>query len=189
MPPKNKFTRDDVVEIAFETVRENGWAGLSARYIADRLNSSTMPVYSHFKSMRELEEEVVRKAYELILEYGEQARTGDVWLDGTIGYVRFARDERQLFRALQDERHVELRRRYRAILLAKTSEKLQDYEPFQGLSEERIGEVRFKQIVFMLGLAGMVNLSGPGDDVSDERITELLHDISRMLVVAAKRAE
>jgi AcrR family transcriptional regulator len=186
MPPKTKFTKEEVVAIAFETVRKHGWDGLSARYIADMLNSSTMPVYSHFRSMRDLEDEVVRKAYELILEYADGVDTGDAWLDMSVGYVRFARDEGPLFRALTDERHVELRRRYRMIALAKSGEKLKDYVPFQGLSEDQIEDVRFKQIIFTYGLASIVNLSGARDDVSDERITELLQDMGRMLIRAAK---
>lgn len=186
MPPKPKFTRDDVVRIAFEAVRKHGWDGLSARYIAEELKSSTMPVYSHFKSMRDLEKEIVRKIYELIVEYGDKTETGDAWLNMAVGYVRFARDERVLFRALADERHVELRREYRSIVLARSGEKLKDYEPFQGLSEEQREDVRFKQLIFTYGLAGMVNLTGARDEVSDARIAELLRDMGRMLVRAAK---
>jgi hypothetical protein len=58
--------------------------------------------------------------------------------------------------------------------------------PFQGLSEDQIEDVRFKQIIFTYGLASIVNLSGARDDVSDERITELLQDMGRMLIRAAK---
>ena len=189
MPPKAKYTREDVVRIAFEAVRTHGWEGLSARYIAEKLNSSTMPVYSHFKSMRDLEREIVRKTYELILEYGDKTDTGDAWLDMAVGYVRFARDERVLFRALADERHVELRKEYSALASAKSGEKLKDYGPFRGLSEEHIEDVRFKQIIFMYGLAGIVNLTGAGDDVSDERIAELLRVTGRMLIRAAREVD
>ena len=47
---KAQFSREEIVETAFEMVRENGWKGLSVPAVAKAINSSTMPIYSHFKS-------------------------------------------------------------------------------------------------------------------------------------------
>ncbi len=98
--------KESVVKAAFEVVRKNGWQGLSARSIANELNSSTGPIYSHLKSMKILEEEVVKKAMEFFEEYIIKPRTGDKWIDHGLGYVFFARDEKYLFRAIYDENHV-----------------------------------------------------------------------------------
>jgi len=69
MPPKQKYTKEDIVEAAFNVVREQGWEALSQRSIAKKLNASIGPIYSYFKSMANLEEAVIEKAYELLLQY------------------------------------------------------------------------------------------------------------------------
>ena len=46
MPPKPKFTKEDIVEAAFNIVREQGWEALTQRSIAQKLNASIGPIYS-----------------------------------------------------------------------------------------------------------------------------------------------
>jgi AcrR family transcriptional regulator len=186
VPPKSKFNREDIVQIAFDAVRKHGWAGLSARYIANELNSSTMPIYSYFESMRDLEEEVVRKAYELILGYAKKRYTGDLWLDGGIGYVLFARKEKQLFRALMDEKYVALRGKYSAKAFEMAGHMLADYPAFQGLSKEQILDIRRKRMIFAYGLASYVNIYSAGTDASEKSIAELLREMDEMLIGSAR---
>jgi AcrR family transcriptional regulator len=186
MPPKSKFSREDIVEIAFDAVRKHGWEGLSARYIAKKLNSSTMPVYSYFKSMKDLADEVVRKTYELIISYGSRQRTGDLWLDMEVGYVIFARDEKQLFRALMDERYVDLRRKYSEKAFVLMGERLADYPGFQGLTKEQTDLVRIRAIIFAYGLASFVNISFSGTEATEEGITDLLRENTKVLLRAVQ---
>ena len=55
MTSKVKYTHENIVEAAFQVVRSDGIEKLSARAIAKQLNSSTMPIYHHIKSMKNLE--------------------------------------------------------------------------------------------------------------------------------------
>jgi hypothetical protein len=48
MPPKVIFSQDAVIEAGLGIVRERGFAELSARMIAERLNSSTGPCIPPF---------------------------------------------------------------------------------------------------------------------------------------------
>ena len=100
MPPKVQFTREDVIQAAFDFVREQGIKKLSARKVAQMLKSSTAPVYSHFKSMKELEMEVLRKAKDLLLQYTRSSYTDRVFLNMGTGYAVFAREHSELFRAI-----------------------------------------------------------------------------------------
>jgi AcrR family transcriptional regulator len=100
MPPKVMFTREAVIQAAFDFVREKGLKTLSARKIARRLKSSTAPVYSQFSSMKELEFEVFKKAEELLLHYTRVPYTERVFLNMGTGYAVFAREHSELFRAL-----------------------------------------------------------------------------------------
>ncbi len=94
------FTREQVIETAFNLIRKNGWSTVSARSIAKELGSSTMPIYSHMKSLEELEQELKVKTRALIIDYQSRTYSGNQLLDIAVGYVVFAREEKQLFRFL-----------------------------------------------------------------------------------------
>ena len=103
MPPRLKVTRDDVVSAALDIVRENGENALNARAIASRLNCSTQPIFSNFDSMEELDRAVIEAAYErywLFLEDEVKSDKYPKYKAFGMAYIRFAREERELFRLL-----------------------------------------------------------------------------------------
>jgi len=94
------FSREQVIDTAFNLIRKNGWGSVSARSIAKELGSSTMPIYSNMNSLEELEQELKGKSRACITEYHSRTYSGEQLLDIAVGYVVFARDEKQLFRFL-----------------------------------------------------------------------------------------
>jgi AcrR family transcriptional regulator len=93
-----------VIEAAFELIREQGWSSVSARSIAKRLGSSTMPIYSQLRSIAEVERALQRRARALLLDFQKRPWTEEPLLNTAFGYVAFARDEKNLFRFLYVER-------------------------------------------------------------------------------------
>jgi AcrR family transcriptional regulator len=104
MTQRVSFTQEMIVEAAFALTREEGWGGVTARSIARKLGSSTMPIYSSLKSMREIEAAVRVRAESLMREFQGRVYTNEQPLDIALGYVSFARDERNLFRFLYVDR-------------------------------------------------------------------------------------
>ncbi len=185
MPPKIKFKREEIIDIAFEYVRQNGWKGLTARYVSEQLHSSTMPVYSCFKSMGHLEEEVVKKAMELFLEYITTPRTDDIWIDHGVGYVMFAREEKYLFRSIFDEVHDPLRKKYSKLIWKRTGKDLASYPPFKELSDNQTTHLRRGRWVLMHGMAALVNNGAlPVDGV--ETIPGMVKMASNVLLSGVK---
>ena len=64
MPPKAKFTRDQVAVAALDIVREDGIVALTARNLGAKLGMSSRPIFTAFRSM----DEVKLAARELALE-------------------------------------------------------------------------------------------------------------------------
>ena len=135
---KAQFNREEIVETAFEMVRENGWKGLSVPAVAKAINSSTMPVYSHFKNVSELEDAVYLKALDLLGTCMSVERTGDKWLDHGIGYLRFAAEEAHLFRCLFDGRNPELQHASLQKWNQLMVEQLTDYPLFGFVASARV---------------------------------------------------
>lgn len=102
MPPKVKFTREDVLRAAFELASAQGMEALNARAIAARLGSSTQPLFRVFSNMDQLRAEVTRMAYDKCYEYMDKQDDPDMprYKRAGMGYIRFAREEPQLFRML-----------------------------------------------------------------------------------------
>lgn len=98
MPPKQLHTRETIIETAFSITRHSGWQAVSARSIAQELNSSTQPIYSYVQSMQKLADEVRLKAFLLMAEYQVKAYTDNPYVNMAIGYIAFAREEQNLFR-------------------------------------------------------------------------------------------
>lgn len=61
MPPKPKFTREEIVSCALELVSKRGVDALTARELGTALGSSARPIFTVFENMEELRGEV-RKA-------------------------------------------------------------------------------------------------------------------------------
>ena len=103
MPPKIRYTRDDVIKAAVTIVEESGLRSLTARNVGVKLGSSTAPVYHHFATMDELAFEVIRETQRALLEYASRPYTERVFLNMGTGVAMFACEHRLLYRALMLE--------------------------------------------------------------------------------------
>jgi AcrR family transcriptional regulator len=100
MPPKTIYKRTDVIDSSLRIVKEKGSRQLSAREIARELKSSTRPVYEHFQSMDDLKKTVVEKIIDLLYDYVTRHYTKNAFLNIGVGYVLFARDHGEFFKAI-----------------------------------------------------------------------------------------
>lgn len=58
MPPKAKYTREEIIQKAFEIARKRGIEAVVARELGKELGTSTSPIFTVFKNMEELYGEV-----------------------------------------------------------------------------------------------------------------------------------
>lgn len=158
MSPRNmQFGREEIIDAAFELVRNNGWNGFSVTAVAKAIKSSTMPIYSQFANVRELEDAVCLKTMELLKERMLVERTGDRWIDQGISYVRFAEEEKYLFRCLWDGRNIELSKQMGLDLNEFISATLTDYPLFVSLDELEQKMIRLTRMMFAQKLAYWLN--------------------------------
>jgi AcrR family transcriptional regulator len=160
MSPRNtQFSREEIIDAAFKLVREQGWAGFSVQAVGKAINSSTMPIYSQFANVRELEDAVCLKAMELLKERMLVERTGDRWIDQGISYIRFAGEEKFLFRCLWDGRNIELSQKMGKELNEFIAATLVDYPLFSGLDDLELKMIRLTRMMFAQKLAYWLNVN------------------------------
>ena len=101
MPPKAKFTKEEILSAAFDIVRSKGIDALTARLLADALNSSPRPIFTVFAGMDEIVREVILKAKALYAEYVRRGLACVPQFKGVgVQYILFAIEEPKLFQLL-----------------------------------------------------------------------------------------
>lgn len=103
MPPRAKFTREDIVNTALELVRADGMSGLSARALAAKLGSSVKPIFGMFENMEALQFAVLEAAnarYQEHLQRGMEEGIYPPYKASGMAYIDFARQESELFKLL-----------------------------------------------------------------------------------------
>ena len=103
MPPQFKFKKEEILSAALDITRENGLSALTARALAARLGCSVKPVFGLFRNMEEVQREVLAAAEQLYQDHlRESMERGQYppYKASGMAYIRFARDERELFKLL-----------------------------------------------------------------------------------------
>lgn len=98
MAPRIKIEKEMIISAAIECVREEGPDSLTVRNIAKRLDCSIQPIFRVFKTMDNLKMETIKRASDMLSNsmYGENKSFGEIGL----AYIKFAREEKQLFKLL-----------------------------------------------------------------------------------------
>lgn len=97
MPPKQRITREMILERSFAMFSREGMEAVNARSVAKALNCSTQPIFSYYAGMEDLKTTLEQKAdetFDQALKAGDQANPV---LRLCIAYVRFAAQEPRLF--------------------------------------------------------------------------------------------
>ena len=170
MPPTIRYTHDAVLSSAFELVRRNGLSALNARAVAQELGSSTQPIFRLFSGMDELRAGVIDMAQEKMRDYMQRALEGSEtpYLTMGISYVRFARDEAELFKALfMQDQSIDIEK-----MLPIPAELVETIAQTAGISVEHAKVLHTWLWIFTHGLA--VSVATKSCCVSDEHLPHIL---------------
>lgn len=101
MPPKAKFTKEQITNAALEIVREEGLGGLTARSLAKKLGSSSCPIFTAFENMEEVQQSVIEAAKACYKGYVEKGLAEVPAFKGVgTQYILFSIKEPKLFHIL-----------------------------------------------------------------------------------------
>lgn len=101
MPPKPKFTREEIVAAALELVSKEGMSALTSRDLGIRLGSSARPIFTVFNSMQEVQDAVMLAAMERFEEFAHKAADmGPVFKQVGMQMILFAKEEPKLYQLI-----------------------------------------------------------------------------------------
>ena len=101
MPPKTKVCKEQILQCGLMLVRKKGLGALTAKQLAEKLSCSTQPIFWHYESMDALKKDIFNATLTI---FGKYLRRDDPkhspYLAIGLNYIRFAAEERELFRLL-----------------------------------------------------------------------------------------
>ena len=171
MPPKIKFDRDAIVEAAFDIAKEEGFAGITARSVANRLGCSVAPIYLNFETIDDLIKAVVERVFTLIDELLKKQKGPKLFENIGKTSLVFAREYPVLFRELVVQKNPYMAS-YETVQ-DSIVEALAEDESMRGLTYDERKLLLLKMRIFQTGLSIMV-ANGQLPSWLDEQSAEAL---------------
>ena len=158
MPAAKKISKEAIIDAAVEVLRDEGFSAINARSVAKKLGCSTQPIYFSFKNMEELKRAFTERAVELHTQRVRDSLKAHEGNDSRyssygMGFVKFAAEEKQLFRWLYLEGK-QLGPYQNDVLLSEVIAVIMDEF---GYSEETARRFHQDMIYFSYGLAILAN--------------------------------
>lgn len=103
MANKTKTTREEILRVAVQLVREKGMGVLNARALAKIIHCSIQPIYYHFPTMVELRDEVrscIKQIYNDHISSLKASNRVIHFIDVGFSYLMFAEKEPNFFKVL-----------------------------------------------------------------------------------------
>lgn len=97
--PKQRITKEMVVNAAFELARSGGMEQVMVKTIAKKIGCSVQPIYSYCKNMENLRQDVTERVKHFVREYvASHIDRNDPFRSTGQAYIQLTREEPYLFK-------------------------------------------------------------------------------------------
>jgi len=184
MPPKKKFSAEQIVDAAFFIAKTEGMDSITIRKVAEQLGSSIAPIYVNFIDVEELKRAVMKKVIQMGNQMIHEQQTGSPFADIGAASLQFAMEYPVLIRDL----------------VMKPSDYLEDYDQdmgaqlvahmkldpeLEGFDDEELKLILLKMRAFQTGLTVMV-VNGQLPALDLNTMKEMLNSAAEDVVIAAR---
>lgn len=150
-----KFSKKEILKAAYELMKHEGIQSVSVRKVAQKMRASTAPIYANFAKIDNLKHELIVLAEKKLNEYLYQNYTERQLFNGAIGFVIFAREERELFRAIFLDGFKGFEKLYNDTMEVLLKEEIL-IKSFPNLSHEEAKKAVMRLWYFIFGYASLV---------------------------------
>lgn len=185
MPPKKKFTKEQIIDAAFEIARIEGIDSITIRKVAEKLGSSIAPIYVNFENVDELIREVVTKTVDISKQLLAEQNTGNPFRDIGIASLRFAKEYSVLFRDFVMKQN-DYMKDYNQGMGNDLIEQMKKDPELEGFTDEELVNILFKMKIFQTGLSVMSANGLLPEHFNEEQVIEILDSTAVDVIVAAR---
>lgn len=171
--PKQTVDKEEILKIALQMTREQGFESVNARSVAKRMGYSVQPIYSYFNNMESLKEAICGAAMQFYSGFIYSRVDKDGVLESMArANVAFAKYETHLFKLLFFQKLNGLNSFNDIYEWMGDKQATKQLAEKLSLPEEKVKEIYIMLIVFTHGVATMIATGGA--NISDEESAEIL---------------
>lgn len=161
--PKQRITKEMVVNAAFEIARNSGMEQVMVKNIANKMGCSVQPIYSYCKNMEGLRQDVIEQVNRFIQEYiMGHIKKDDLFRSTGKSYIQLAQEEPHLFKIFilhQREGISSLDDLYQLEANPHTAEIIAKE---LNISIEQAKQLHLNMLIYTIGIGTIFSVTTPG---------------------------
>lgn len=161
--PKQRITKEMVVDAAFEIAREDGMEQVLVKNIADKIGCSVQPIYSYCNNMEGLRQDVTERVKDFIRNYiAGHIDKNDLFRSTGHAYIQLAKDEPHLYKIFILHRRdgvSSLEDLYRSETSPHTAEFIAEK---LNISVEQAKQLHLHMLIYTIGIGTIFAMTTPG---------------------------
>lgn len=161
--PKQKITKEMVVEAAFELAREGGLDQVAVRDIAAKLNCSVQPIYSYCKNMEGLRLNVIHRSECFVKEFiPAHLDESDFFRSTGHAYIKLAVEEPNIFKMFLMNKRTEIDS-FDRLYESETNPRVAEFiaEKLR-ISTSKARSLHLNMLIYTIGLGTILANTSPG---------------------------
>lgn len=185
MPPRPKFSKEQIIDSAFHIAKTEGLDKVTIRKIADHLGSSSAPIYVNFNDVDEVKRAVIHKVVELSQQMLQEHQSGNPFRDIGIASLKMAMEYPVLIRdfALKPNEYL---KNYDQEMVRELVNMMQKDPGLEDFTEEELMAILLKMRIFQTGLALMAANGLQPEEFDFDQMIKLLDSVAEDVVMAAR---
>lgn len=186
--PKQRITKEMVIDAAFQLLREGGEEQVLVKNIAAALSCSVQPIYSCFENMDLLRQELSKMSAEVMEKYiGERLVQENLFESTGKAYLAFSKEEPHLFKSYFLKKRSGINSFDDLYAMEANSNVAAHISKTLGISEESAKKLHLNMIIYNTGISFM--LISAGGNLSIQELNEKLEGAYDAFLSAAKNEE
>lgn len=185
MGPKVKFTKEQIIDAAFEIAQTEGIDSITMRKIAEKMGSSVAPIYVNFKNVDELNEALIEKIIGISRQLLMEEDTGNPFSDVGNASIRFAMEYSVIFRDLVAKGNKYMQG-YDEKMMPVLVEEMQKDPELKGFTVDELKTILLKMRIFQLGLSIMTANSLLPKEYKKQDVLDILSSTADDVIMSAK---
>jgi AcrR family transcriptional regulator len=185
MGPNVKYTKEQIIDVAFQIAKTEGIDGITMRKIAEQMGSSVAPIYVNFKNVDELNEALIDRIIGVSHQLLSEESSGNPFHDIGRASLRFASEYSIIFRDLVMSNNSRIKV-YDEKIIPVLIEQMKKDPELEGFTVDELKTILLKMKIFQLGLSVMVANGLLPKDYEIQDLMDLLSSAANDVILSAR---
>lgn len=161
--PKQKITKEMVVDAAFEIARKNGMEQVMVKTIADKIGCSVQPIYSYCQNMEGLRKNVLERVNYFVQEYvAAHMDNHSLFRSTGQAYIQIAKEEPYIFKMFILQ-HREGISSLKDLYQSETNPHIARTIAHElNISEAKARQLHLNMLIYTIGIGTIFSVTTPG---------------------------